>query len=303
MLALTGAYCPYIHCCGDAPRPHPWSKPQRRLAHYLLVTSLEGEEQIVVDGQRYSIPQGASYLIQPGSLSDLWSVKGSRPVWVHFDVVFLEQRALHPHVVGYEPELGDRTRFLQPRAEEVWGVELPVLIPKALQSVFRQRLFELVRTWHQRSDVCTLRATQALSELLLRLVEHERAADAPDSATPESRVLQAENVARQSLGAAFGVDEFAAAAGLSRSRFSALYKAHRGISPGHFLRRERMQLAVELLARTQLSIAEVGANVGYPEPTAFGRVFRLHTGSSPSDWRRQALPKAARDSTVRTGSR
>lgn len=303
MLALTGAYCPYIHCCGDAPRPHPWSKPQRRLAHYLLVTSLEGEEQIVVDGERFAITQGTSYLVQPDSLSDLWSAKGSRPVWVHFDVVFHPERALHPHVTGYEPELGDRARFLQPRAKEVWGVDLPVLIPRPLQSAFRQRTFELVRTWHQRSDVCVLRATQLLAELLLRLVEHERRADAIETASLESRILQAENVAKQSLGAAFGVDEFAAAAGLSRSRFSALYKEFRGSSPGAFLRRERIQLAIELLARTRLTVAEIGANVGYPEPTAFGRAFRAHTGVSPRDWRRTALPKSSRDSTNRRDDR
>src|SRR6478609_4587778 len=146
MLALTAAYCPYIHCCGDAPRPQPWGKPQRRLAHYLLVTSFEGEEQIVVDGDRYQIATGMSYLIQPNQLTDLWSVKGSRPVWVHFDVLFDPQRENHPHVVGYEPELNDRIRFLQPSAREVWGVDLPVPIPKPLQPLFRKRLFELVRT-------------------------------------------------------------------------------------------------------------------------------------------------------------
>ena len=303
MLALSAAYCPYIHCCGDAPRAHPWSKPQRRLAHYLLVTSLEGEEQIIVDGRRYAIAQGTSYLIQPGSLSDLWSAKGSRPVWVHFDVIYHPGRDTHPHVTGYEPELGDREHLLQPRAREVWGVDLPVIVPEPHAEFFRQRLFEVVRTWHQRSPVCVLRATEMLGDLLLRLVEHEYHGEDVEPQTLEARILKAESVAKRSLGLAFGVDEFAAEAGLSRSRFSALYKDFRGISPGAFLRQERMQLAVELLARTRLTVAEVGASVGYPEPTAFGRVFRMHTGTSPSDWRRAALPKSQRDSAIRSAAR
>jgi AraC-like DNA-binding protein len=295
MLALTAAYVPYIHCCGDAPRAHPWSKPQRRLAHYLLVTSLEGEEQIVVDEQRYQIGAGVSYLIQPGQLSDLWSVRGSRPVWVHFDVIFDAQREHHPHVVGGEPELNDRVRFLQPQAREVWGVDLPVIIPAPLQSLFRKRTFELVRTWHQRTPLCTLRAQQSLADLLLRLVEHVASASSLEPESLEGRLLAAENVARQSLDAPFGVDDFAAAAGLSRSRFTAVYQAQRGMSPGAFLRRERMQLATELLARTRLSMNEIGARVGYPDVTAFGRAFRALHGTTPTAWRKQALPETTRD--------
>ena len=245
-----------------------------------------------MDGQRYSIPQGTSYLIQPGSLSDLWSSRGSRPVWVHFDVMFDARRAEHPHVVGYEPELGDRTRFLQPRATEVWGVDLPVLVPKPLQAAFRQRLLELVRTWHQRTELCVLRATHQLNELLLRMVEHERRSSAPEFPSLEYRILQAENVARQSLGAAFGVDEFAACAGLSRSRFSVLYKEFRGASPGAFLRRERMQLAVELLARTSLPVSEVGAKSVTQNPPRLVVHFAACSVSRPATGDAPRCPRA-----------
>jgi transcriptional regulator GlxA family with amidase domain len=177
----------------------------------------------------------------------------------------------------------------------VWGVDLPVMIPKPLQAMFGQRLFEIVRTYHQRTEICVLRATHGLAELLLRLVEHVIEPSVVAGASLEAKILAAEHVAKQNLATAFGVDEFAAATGLSRSRFSALYKQYRGVSPGEFLRRERMQAAVELLARTHLPVAEVGTLVGYPEPTAFGRVFRAHTGRAPSEWRRLALPKSQRD--------
>src|SRR5690606_20800566 len=102
----------------------------------------------------------------------------------------------------------------------------------------------------------------------------------------ESRIQKAEEIARQSLALPFGVQEFAEAAGLSRSRFSVAYQAHRGISAGSFLRKERMERAIELLSQTDEPIAKVGEMVGYPEPTGFGRAFRRHTGLSPSRWRR-----------------
>lgn len=102
----------------------------------------------------------------------------------------------------------------------------------------------------------------------------------------ESRIQKAEDIALQSLSLPFGVQEFADAAGLSRSRFSVAYQAQRGISAGCFLRERRMERAIELLSSTDEPIAKVGAMVGYPEPTGFGRAFRRHTGLSPSRWRR-----------------
>jgi transcriptional regulator GlxA family with amidase domain len=102
----------------------------------------------------------------------------------------------------------------------------------------------------------------------------------------ESRIQKAEDIALQSLALPFGVQEFAEAAGLSRSRFSVAYQAHRGVSAGCFLRKRRMERAIELLSDTEEPIAKVGAMVGYPEPTGFGRAFRRHTGLSPSRWRR-----------------
>lgn len=114
----------------------------------------------------------------------------------------------------------------------------------------------------------------------------------------ESRIQRAEEIARQSLGLPFGVQEFAEAAGLSRSRFSVAYQAHRGISAGCFLRKERMERAVALLSATEEPIARVGALVGYPEPTGFGRAFRRHTGLSPSRWRRTVRKTTAQTNAV-----
>jgi transcriptional regulator GlxA family with amidase domain len=99
------------------------------------------------------------------------------------------------------------------------------------------------------------------------------------------RIERAEQLARQNLAEAFGVQEFAEAAGLSRSRFSVAYQNHRGVSAGAFLRCLRMDRAVELLKETNEPVAHIGSLVGYPEPTGFGRAFRRHTGLSPSRFR------------------
>lgn len=288
MLAWDGPYCPYIHACDDRPRQIAWGIPQRRLAHYLLATSLLGSEHLRVDGRDHLIPLGSSYLIPPGALADLGSIAGNTPVWIHFDVRFDARRAEHPHAGPYESELGERAALLQPTPLAVWGVDLPVVIPPSLTQLFRDGVPHLVRRWKDGTPIAVLDATAQLASLLTALVSHlwEASSTSP-TLSLEARIARAEATALRSLDTDFDVEDLAAAAGYSRTRFSALYQQIRGTSPGAFLRRERLRLAETLLSRPELPIAKVGELVGYPDPTVFGRFFRSHHQMSPGDWRRR----------------
>jgi len=48
----------------------------------------------------------------------------------------------------------------------------------------------------------------------------------------------------------------------------------------------RMANAQSLLETTEYNISEVAAAVGYDNPLYFSRLFRKHTGMSPSEYRR-----------------
>lgn len=263
--------------------------PQRRLTHWLLVTSLDGEERLKVGDEDVRVPSGSTYLIQPGALADIGSALGNRPVWLHFDLLWDARREQHPGSGAYRDQLGDRAPYLQPDARAVFGVDLPVLAPKAMQPLLRAGVGDVVRTWRDGGPLAHIQAAHRLSGLLLGLVAHAwRSAGLAPTTTPEARIARAEALARSQLGTDFDVDDFAAAAGYSRSRFCAVYQRVRGGAPGRWLRDQRLDLADELLSRPELPVASVGAMVGYPDPTVFGRVFRAHRGLTPGEWRRRA---------------
>ncbi len=286
MLAWDGPYSPYIHACDASPRPSPWQMPQRRMTHWLLVASLAGEERLRIEDEHVHVPEGASYLIQPGQLHRLGSPGGSTPAWVHFDLLFDPRRAKHPHGV-YEIDLGPRASFMQPDARAAWGLDLPPLIPAALRPRFATEVPSLIARWREGTRGAVLEATARLSVLLAVLIDHALGSQGQRAGalTRSERLARAESVARASLGRGIGVAGMAAAAGWSRARFAAAWRAGRGETPGAFLRRERMNLAKNLLRRADLDIAEVGALVGHPDPTVFGRTFRRTTGQTPSQWR------------------
>ena len=83
------------------------------------------------------------------------------------------------------------------------------------------------------------------------------------------------------------LDALAHEVGLSRSVFADRFAHYVGVSPMHYLARWRMQLAARRLENPGVSIAQVGAEVGYESEAAFNRAFKKYVGTPPGAWRRR----------------
>jgi AraC-like DNA-binding protein len=82
------------------------------------------------------------------------------------------------------------------------------------------------------------------------------------------------------------VADIARSTGLNPSYFGKVFKEATGRTPQQHLIGYRMNKATELLKLTSMSIAEVGAEVGYPNQLHFSRAFKGFYGLSPRDWRK-----------------
>ncbi len=65
-----------------------------------------------------------------------------------------------------------------------------------------------------------------------------------------------------------------------------IFRKYAGMSTQEFILNYKMNMACSLLRQSDMSIAMVGARVGYPDQSQFSRVFRKHTGSSPQNYRK-----------------
>lgn len=81
------------------------------------------------------------------------------------------------------------------------------------------------------------------------------------------------------------VEDIAASCGLNRSYFGKIFHENTGKSPQAFLISYRMTKAAELLKLTELSVADIGNAVGYPNQLHFSRAFKNVYGISPRQWR------------------
>ncbi|MGQ9779955.1 MAG: helix-turn-helix domain-containing protein [Bacillota bacterium] len=72
------------------------------------------------------------------------------------------------------------------------------------------------------------------------------------------------------------------------SGLSSRFTKYCGCTFLEYVTRYRIMKAKELLRRTNLSIKEIAAQVGYTDLAYFGRVFRRETGQTPSKYRNLA---------------
>ena len=75
---------------------------------------------------------------------------------------------------------------------------------------------------------------------------------------------------------------------ISPCYFSRIFKETTGFSFVEYLNGVRLKEAQGLLAKTDLSVSEIGERVGYKSNTHFGRVFKAAIGISPSLYRKRA---------------
>jgi AraC family transcriptional regulator, arabinose operon regulatory protein len=83
------------------------------------------------------------------------------------------------------------------------------------------------------------------------------------------------------------VATLAALVSLSRSHYTKSFRRVTGYAPLSYLNHLRMQRAVQLLNTTNLSIKQIGVQLGFADQLYFSRAFRKVHSHSPSEHRRR----------------
>ncbi|MBA3865165.1 MAG: helix-turn-helix transcriptional regulator [Solirubrobacterales bacterium] len=111
---------------------------------------------------------------------------------------------------------------------------------------------------------------------------------------PARHLLRAKDLADARFFEPLGVDDLAAAAGLSRAHFSREFRRVFGVSPHAYLLTRRLERAAALLRNTDNSVTEVCLAVGLQSIGSFTTSFKRTFGLSPTVYRATFPPAAAR---------
>lgn len=246
----------------QAPGRHPGS-------HILQ----PGHERIeVMTGGRGWVRAGSDWIeLRPGDL--LWHVAGDETIGrsdfddpyrclsVHFRVTPADDRPV-PHLTRWE-DLDEVKAFTR----------------EIIRAVADERF--------DRAILCAY----VYSRLLYRAT---RSAHRDRYGTLPRQLAQALELIDSRYADALGVEDLAAAVGWSVTHLHAIFKQELDSTPHQALIQRRLRAARELLASTDLPIAEVAVQAGIPNPTHFSRSFRQSVGMTPLQYRHHHTDPVAR---------
>ncbi|MEN9519645.1 MAG: hypothetical protein RLZZ381_2233 [Cyanobacteriota bacterium] len=103
----------------------------------------------------------------------------------------------------------------------------------------------------------------------------------------KSKLRQVLDYIQANLERDLSLAELAAVVKLSSHHFGKLFKQSIGVSPYQYVLKCRVEKAKKLLVNEQLSIVEVGQQVGFYDQSHFNNVFRRYTNLTPRQYRSQ----------------
>lgn len=237
--------------------------------HYLFHYIISGTGTLMADTakgetQTYSIKSGQGFLIFPGQITT-YIADQNLPweyVWIEFDGLRVKEAIDLTELSVNTPVYHSHSKDLR---EQLMN-EMLYIVHHAKESPFH-----LIGHLYLFLDYLTQSAKST------KLVQSSKMSD--------YYIKEAINYIEQNFQNNITIEDIAAVCGINRSYFGKIFRNSIGRSPQEFLMNYRMVKATELLKLTSLSIAEIGAAVGYENQLHFSRAFKTIYGVSPREWR------------------
>ncbi|MCI8443264.1 MAG: AraC family transcriptional regulator [Provencibacterium sp.] len=243
-----------------------WGARLHRPAYNRLYYILEGEGEVLLDGDVYRPKPGQLCLLPAGRAVELRSAGKNcyTKYWCHF-------RAEARHIRLFDL------------------LDAPVLLEIGMQAQLLSQFSEMVQAFQQPGMGNILRARAALLEILsfyLSQAQEQGQLHPAAQNAPTENLQQLTGYIEEHLCDEMTLESLARQLHFHPNYFSAFFKKHYGVSPLKYVAGLRLQRAKELLRDTSLPVAEVAARTGFHDLFHFSRRFKEQTGYSPSDFRK-----------------
>ena len=168
-------------------------------------------------------------------------------------------------------------------------LELVVMISRAAVEAGAVQSELLGMSFRLLTELAEIDDDELLAAWLRKTLENLMTAiERQEDFTPPLLVKKALDFMRENLHREISRDQTARFAGISPSHFSRLLKERTGRSFTELLRQCRVDLACELLVKTDRSLAEVAGACGFCDQSYFTRVFQDVKGATPKQYRASA---------------
>ena len=179
-------------------------------------------------------------------------------------------------------------------------------------SIHKQQHAEMSAGIYGEASIATMLSRDALIDHLARAVQ--RAEDGADesyietlaraivvraaqirqksarvSPLPKWRLRRVVDYLEAHISEAISLADLAAAAGLSRTHFTAQFRLATSCRPHDFILLQKIEAAKRLLLQTSRELLDIALTVGFQTQAHFSTVFKRFVGETPGRWRRAQL--------------
>ncbi|WP_262526517.1 helix-turn-helix domain-containing protein [Agrobacterium tumefaciens] len=251
-------------------------------AHLLILSS--GEAEIIRDEAQMTVQASEMIWLPSGGAGRLRLNAGSRGTW------------LKATEIGLAHAMPTGTSAMAVRET------LQRVLKQSLSDKDRRELTNYLETisteGFQPATGSDSIITSLLSVILIRLCQQAivnlTSATTSTSSIVERFVLLVAQHKRDQLT----VETCAEKLGTSRERLGAAIRKATGLSPQHYIHRELLSEAKDLLVNSSLQVTEIAFRLGFQDPGYFNRFFTRNEGTSPGRFRRNA--RRAQDKAVQS---
>lgn len=179
------------------------------------------------------------------------------------------------------------------RQAQILLISLITMITRAAMDagVPEDLAYAMSDSYIQTSEACkTVQNILVLQQRAIRdfanAVKHQK------NSPPFSRgIRNAINYIHSHMQEKITLEQLSAAAGLSKGRFSHLFREETGQSPMAYVQKEKLETAKNLLLYTDYSVSEISTILCYSGESHFIKAFEKYCGAAPGRYRRSGCCK------------
>ena len=250
----------------------PWRYDPHVHSAVEVVLTLEGTVEYVVNGSAYTVRKN-EVLIIPGEAPHSLNMgeNSSRYLYLFEPDTLRSLRDLK-----MIPGLFDRVFYLHDGSETHLRI--------------REMLLKIQNLDHEKELAWNARAYSYLIRIFALLSQHYLSGAVswrkePVGAVDQEVIATAMNYINEHYQEELSLEDVASFAGFSRYYFSRSFKKQTGYFFKDYLCQKRLQVAKDLLTRTELSMREVAIRSGFGSVATFNRTFREKNGCTPTKYR------------------
>ncbi len=259
LFIISSGNCRVSTKSASTHRPHGRSD-------YQLIYIASGRGNFVFHGVKTMVPAGNMILFRPGVEQNYFykDTDKTNAYWVHFSGSHVE-------------EILEECGITQDMTVIHTGTSLEY------KNIFQEMIQELKLCKKHYEEVLANRF-----QYMLYLVH--RAINIQQRAQNSILISELEETIRyfhMNYNKPLSIEEYAAQHHMSISWFIRSFREYTGSTPTQYLLTLRISNAKSLLQTTKHNVTEIARIVGYDNPFYFSRIFKKHTGLSPSQYREE----------------